>query len=62
MGVFLGPFGDPAHAQKVAVVFEQFFQARPSDIGELDLGFLGGTGHLAIFQDVLFAGAGDLTI
>ena len=59
LGVFV-PFGVFAHAEVIAVIVEQFFEAGTAHVGELDLGFLGSGGRLAAFQDVLFAGPGGL--
>ena len=37
---FLFPNRQVAHAQIVAVIVEQFFEARPGDVGEFNLRFL----------------------
>ena len=60
VAVFLRPFLDAAQAQEIAVVFEQFLQACAGYVGEFDFGFLGSTGCLTAFEDVLFAGARGL--
>ena len=49
-----------AHAEVIAVVIQQFLQAGPAHVGELDLGFLGGERGFAAFQKILFAGARGL--
>ena len=49
-----------SHAQEIAVVFEQFFEAGAGDVGEFEFHFLGGAAGLAAFEDVLFPRAGSL--
>ena len=49
-----------ADPQVVPIVGQEFLQAGPSHIGELDLGFLRRHSGFAPFQDVLFPGAGGL--
>src|SRR6266478_6211233 len=46
-----------AHPEEVAVIHQEFLEASPGHIRELDLCFLGGAGRLAAFGDVLLAGA-----
>jgi hypothetical protein len=56
----LRPEPQAAHAQKVVVVVEKFFQAGAGHVGQLDFRFLGGARRLAAFGDVLLARAGGL--
>ena len=58
-GIFV-PHFQVAGAEIVFVVIQQFLQAGPPHIGELDLGFLGGERGLAAFQEILFTGTGGL--
>lgn len=58
-GVFV-PDGVVADPEVIVVVFEEFFQGGPGDIGELEFHLGGGDGCFAAFEDVLFAGASGL--
>ena len=49
-----------AHPEEVAVIHQEFLEASPGHIRELDLCFLGGAGRLAAFGYILFARAGGL--
>ena len=42
------------------VVFEEFFEAGAGNVGQLELGFLGGAAGATAFEDVLLARAGGL--
>lgn len=56
----LGPDFEITRAEEVVVVVQQFFKAGPGDVGQLNLGFLGGEGGFAAFENVLFSGARGL--
>ena len=60
VGVISLPLIQVASPDEIAVVFKEFLQAGPGDIGEFDFGFLRGAGSVAAFQNVLFARAGSL--
>src|SRR6266568_2421067 len=53
----LVPQAEPALAQKVLVVQQQFFQARPRHAGQLQFGFLGSGGRHAALGDILHPAA-----
>ena len=55
-----GPFLQSPHAQEVALVLQQLFQAGPRYDGEFDLHFLGGSGRLAPLKNILFPGTCSL--
>ena len=55
-GIFV-PLGVAVLAEVVAIIAEQFLQAAPGNIGELDFEFLGSAGYLAALGDVLVATA-----
>lgn len=40
-----------AGSEEIAVVFEEFFEARPGDVGQLDLGLARGSACLAAFHE-----------
>jgi hypothetical protein len=48
-----------ACAENITVVFKEFLQAGPSDVGKLDFGFLGGSAGLTAFEDVSLTRAGS---
>lgn len=55
IGMFLRPFLEAADSQKVAVIFQEFFQAGASDVGEFDFGCFGSAGGLAAFENILLS-------
>jgi hypothetical protein len=44
-----------AGTEEVSVIIQQLFQAGTGNVGQLELGLLGGKSRLAAFQDVLLA-------
>ncbi len=58
--VVLAPLFKAAHAEEVAVILKQFFEAGAGDVREFDFGFFGSARSLAAFKNILFAGAGGL--
>lgn len=60
VGVACVPFLELADSQEIALVRQQFLQAGASDVGQLDLDFLGGPRRLAAFDDILLTRAGGL--